>query len=166
VTKSMLRILKPYPRQILPVRYATHGNVETGVLKKVQTTTLLQIAGGTFLLGATALYFAQKRLQDRVRSLPHYKEAFKIIGNHDAVKRLLGPPIAIGRVNLADRHNNFRKGDAPLKLRIPVSGTLSSGFLNVHAVRKNGSAEFETNLIQLETPDSNIVVYDNPNALR
>uniref|UniRef100_A0A914ZBI8 Uncharacterized protein n=1 Tax=Panagrolaimus superbus TaxID=310955 RepID=A0A914ZBI8_9BILA len=78
-----------------------------GVLKKVQTTTLLQIAAGTFLIGATALYFAQKKLQDRVRSLSHYKEAFKIIGNHDAVKKLLGPPIAIGRVNFADRQNNF-----------------------------------------------------------
>uniref|UniRef100_A0AC35FPG4 Uncharacterized protein n=1 Tax=Panagrolaimus sp. PS1159 TaxID=55785 RepID=A0AC35FPG4_9BILA len=94
-----------------------------GLLTKVQTTTLLQIAAGTFLVGATGLYFAQKKLQDRVRSLPHYKEVFTIIdrvrslphykevftiiGNHDAVKRLLGPPIAIGRVNLADRRNNF-----------------------------------------------------------
>jgi hypothetical protein len=139
--------------------------VEMGVLTKVQTTTLLQIAAGTFLVGATGLYFAQKKLQDRVRSLPHYKEVFTIIGNHDGVKRLLGPPIAIGRVNLADRRNNF-VSETDSNLRIPVSGTLSSGFLNVHAVRKNASDEFETNLIQLETPDSNIVVYDNPNALR
>ena len=78
-----------------------------GVLQKIQTSTLLQIAGGTFLIGATALYMAQRNLQDRVRSLPHYNQAFQIIGSHEGVKRLLGPPIAIGKVDLADRRHNY-----------------------------------------------------------
>ena len=78
-----------------------------GVLKRVQTSTLLQIATGTFLVGSVSLYLAQKRVQYRVRSLEHYQEAFKIISKHEEASELLGPPIQVGTVDLADRRRNY-----------------------------------------------------------
>ena len=78
-----------------------------GVLKRVRTSTLLQVATGTFLFGSVSLYLAQKKVQSRVRSLEHYQDAFKIISKHEEASELLGPPIQVGTVNLADRHRNY-----------------------------------------------------------
>lgn len=78
-----------------------------GVFKRIQTSTLLQVAAGTFILGSTGLYLMQKNVQHRVRNLEHYKHAFQIISVHDDARSYLGPPITIGSVDLADRRNNY-----------------------------------------------------------
>lgn len=89
------------------------------VLKRVQTVTLLQLAAGTFIAGAAGLYLVQKKVQHRVRSLEHYQDAFKIISNHEAATRLLGPPIQIGMVDLADRLRNY-VGETDSKVRLSL----------------------------------------------
>lgn len=76
-------------------------------LIRVRTSTLVQIAAGTFLLGSTGLYLLQRRLQGQVRDLPHYKESFEIISRHEQLLENLGKPIQVGRVDLADREHNF-----------------------------------------------------------
>lgn len=87
-----------------------------GVLKRVQTITLLQLAAGTFIAGAAGLYLVQKKVQHRVRSLEHYQDAFRIISTHEAATHLLGPPIQIGMVDLADRLRNY-VGETDSKVR-------------------------------------------------
>ncbi|RCN25007.1 putative GTP cyclohydrolase I feedback regulatory protein, partial [Ancylostoma caninum] len=52
----------------------------------VQTSTLVKIAAGTFLVGSTGLYLAQKSVQRRVRSLPHYSESLQIVAEHDQAR--------------------------------------------------------------------------------
>uniref|UniRef100_A0A7E4W168 Cytochrome oxidase assembly protein 1 n=1 Tax=Panagrellus redivivus TaxID=6233 RepID=A0A7E4W168_PANRE len=133
------------------------------MLKRVQTSTLVQVAAGTFLAGATGLYLAQKSMQYRVRSLTHYQEAFKIIGSHEAAQKLLGPPIQVGAVDFSDRRRNY-VDNFDSKLHIPVAGTLSSGYVNVVAVRSVPTDGFETKLVELETDDLSVVIYDNPDA--
>lgn len=73
----------------------------------MSTSTLLKIAGITFVTGSTAVYVMQKRLQSRVRDLPHYAEAFRIIADHERLRKALGEPIHIGEVDLSDRKNNY-----------------------------------------------------------
>lgn len=48
----------------------------SSVLGRVKTSTLLQIAGGTLIIGSTFIYFAHKNVQRRVRALPHYRYIF------------------------------------------------------------------------------------------
>lgn len=125
----------------------------------VQTSTLVKIAAGGFLIGSTALYLAQKTVQRRVRSLPHYAESLKIVACHDRAKETLGEPIQIGSVDLADRRHNY-VGKTTSMLRIPVAGTVSSGFLDVMAIRTEENSPFQTAKIRLVMDDSAVSIYD------
>ncbi|KAJ1373840.1 hypothetical protein KIN20_038463 [Parelaphostrongylus tenuis] len=125
----------------------------------VQTSTLVKIAAGGFLAGSTALYLAQKTVQRRVRNLPHYAESLKIVANHDRAREALGEPIQIGSVDLADRRHNF-VGKTTSRLRIPVAGTVSSGFLDVMAIRADEGSPFETAKIRLLMDDTAVSIYD------
>ncbi|VDM58247.1 unnamed protein product [Angiostrongylus costaricensis] len=128
------------PRQVLDI-------LESEGWKVVQTSTLVKIAAGGFLIGSTALYLAQKSLQRRVRSLPHYTECLEIVANHDRAREALGKPIQIGSVDIADRRHNF-VGKTTSMLRIPVAGSVSSGFLDVMAIRENENSPFKTAIIR------------------
>ncbi|TMS38001.1 hypothetical protein L596_004817 [Steinernema carpocapsae] len=127
---------------------------------KLRASTLVQIAAGGFLLGSTGLYLAQKRVQNRVRNLPHYKEALKIVAHHDKARESLGTPIVIGNVDLSDRHHNF-VGSTTSELRLPVSGEIDSGFLNVYAERANPESEFQTVFVDLELAESQVRIFDS-----
>lgn len=48
----------------------------------VQTASLVKVAAGVFVMGSTGLYLAQKSVQWKVRSLPHYNESLKIVFEH------------------------------------------------------------------------------------
>ncbi|KAK0398419.1 hypothetical protein QR680_002585 [Steinernema hermaphroditum] len=119
------------------------------MLGRIRTSTLVQIAAGGFLIGSTAIYLAQKRVQHRVRSLPHYSEALKIVAHHEKARDSLGPPIVVGNVDLSDRHHNYIDKTKSM-LRLPVSGEIDSGFLNVYAERKSTEDEFQTIYVDLE----------------
>ncbi|KIH63584.1 putative GTP cyclohydrolase I feedback regulatory protein [Ancylostoma duodenale] len=97
----------------------------------VQTSTLVKIAAGTFLVGSTGLYLAQKSVQRRVRSLPHYSESLQIVAEHDQAR-----------------------------LRIPVTGTLSCGYMDVMAVRDDEKSPFVTAKIRLVMDESAVSIYD------
>ncbi|WKY08744.1 hypothetical protein Q1695_007900 [Nippostrongylus brasiliensis] len=125
----------------------------------VQTSTLVKIAAGGFLVGSTALYLAQKSVQRKVRGLPHYTESLRIISDHERAKNALGPPIKVGSVDLADRRHNY-VGKTTSMLRIPVTGTVSCGYLEVMAVRDDESAPFVTAKIRLVMDDVAVSVYD------
>ncbi|KAH7729626.1 Cytochrome oxidase assembly protein 1 [Aphelenchoides avenae] len=118
----------------------------------VSTATLLQIAGGTFIAGTAVIYFGQKRLQSRVRSLPQYKETLAIVKEHQLACSKLGPPIQIGEVDLADRRSNY-VAENESKLRIPVTGRIGAGYLNVTARRDDKESKFQTERVELEVDD-------------
>ncbi|RCN32661.1 hypothetical protein ANCCAN_21522 [Ancylostoma caninum] len=125
----------------------------------VQTSTLVKIAAGTFLVGSTGLYLAQKSVQRRVRSLPHYCESLQIVAEHDQAREALGPPIQVGTVDLADRRHNY-VGKTTSMLRIPVTGTLSCGYMDVMAVRDDEKSSFVTAKIRLVMDESAVSIYD------
>ncbi|KAK6058133.1 hypothetical protein COOONC_04301 [Cooperia oncophora] len=125
----------------------------------VQTATLVKIAAGGFLVGSTALYLAQKSVQRRVRNLPHYVESLKIVAQHEQAKEALGPPIKIGSVDLADRLHNY-VGKTTSMLRIPVTGTISGGYMDVMAVRDSESEPFVTAKIRLILDEAAVSIYD------
>ncbi|EYC09753.1 hypothetical protein Y032_0059g3030 [Ancylostoma ceylanicum] len=125
----------------------------------VQTSTLVKIAAGTFLVGSTGLYLAQKSVQRRVRSLPHYSESLQIVAEHDQAREALGPPIQVGSVDLADRRHNY-VGRTTSMLRIPVTGTLSCGYMDVMAVRDDEKSPFVTAKIRLVMDESAVSIYD------
>lgn len=125
----------------------------------LSTATLLQIAGGTFIAGTAVIYFGQKRLQSRVRSLPQYKETLVIVKEHQLACSKLGPPIQIGEVDLADRRSNY-VAENESKLRIPVTGRIGAGYLNVTARRDDKESKFQTERVELEVDDGVFVIYD------
>lgn len=125
----------------------------------VQTATLVKLAAGGFLVGSTALYLAQKSVQRKVRRLPHYVESLEIVAHHDRAKDALGPPIQIGSVDLADRHHNY-VGKTTSMLRIPVTGKIAGGYMDVMAVRENETSPFVTAKIRLILDDSAVSIYD------
>ncbi|KAK5970759.1 putative GTP cyclohydrolase I feedback regulatory protein [Trichostrongylus colubriformis] len=125
----------------------------------VQTATLVKIAAGGFLAGSTALYLAQKSVQRKVRNLPHYKESLEVVAQHDQAKDALGPPIKVGSVDLADRRHNF-VGKTTSMLRIPVTGTISAGYMDVMAVREHESEPFVTAKIRLMLNEAAVIIYD------
>uniref|UniRef100_A0A1I7WMT8 GTP cyclohydrolase 1 feedback regulatory protein n=1 Tax=Heterorhabditis bacteriophora TaxID=37862 RepID=A0A1I7WMT8_HETBA len=127
---------------------------------KVKTTTLVKIAAGGFLAGSTGLYLAQKVVQRRVRSLPHYGESLRIVAEHDEAKQALGPPIMVGTVDLADRRHNY-VGKNKSMLRIPVTGSLTCGHLDVMALRSDEKDEFTTSKVRLFLQDNSVIIYDN-----
>uniref|UniRef100_A0A1I8ADH2 Found in mitochondrial proteome protein 51 n=1 Tax=Steinernema glaseri TaxID=37863 RepID=A0A1I8ADH2_9BILA len=130
------------------------------MLHRIRTSTLIQIAAGGFLLGATGIYVAQKRVQHRVRSLPHYSEALKIVAHHEKAREALGPPIVVGNVDLSDRRHNFVDNTSSM-LRLPVSGEIDSGFLNVYAERKSLDEQFRTIYVDLELAESQVRIFDS-----
>uniref|UniRef100_A0A0N4ZTE9 Cytochrome oxidase assembly protein 1 n=1 Tax=Parastrongyloides trichosuri TaxID=131310 RepID=A0A0N4ZTE9_PARTI len=147
------------------------------MLKKVSPLTLVQLACGSFVIGSGLIWYAQRNVQKKVRNLPHYKECFTIIAEHEKVISLLGKPIQIGQVDLTDRKSNFIGKDES-QLRIPISGKFNSGFLNVHAKRitceenKDGdtvglkaidNSNFVTNTIELELDDKTVLIYEKNN---
>lgn len=77
------------------------------MVNPIRTSTLVQIAGGTFVLGSFGLWVSQKFLHNKVRDLPHFKESFNIVSKHEKALALLGKPIQVGQVDLSDRKNNF-----------------------------------------------------------
>ncbi|CAD6195189.1 unnamed protein product [Caenorhabditis auriculariae] len=93
-----------------------------------------KIAAGGFIVGSTGLYLAQKSVQYKVRSLPHYKESLKIVGDHEKAKDVLGVPIQIGAVDLSDRLHNYVDKQKS-RLRIPVTGAIDCGYMDVLATR-------------------------------
>ncbi|ETN79515.1 putative GTP cyclohydrolase I feedback regulatory protein [Necator americanus] len=127
--------------------------------KVVQTSTLVKIAAGTFLVGSTGLYLAQKSVQRRVRNLPHYSEGLRIVGEHNQAREALGPPIQVGSVDLADRRHNY-VGKTTSKLRIPVTGTVACGFMDVMAVRDDETSPFVTAKIRLVLDEDAVSIYD------
>uniref|UniRef100_A0A915BFK4 Uncharacterized protein n=1 Tax=Parascaris univalens TaxID=6257 RepID=A0A915BFK4_PARUN len=134
----------------------------SSILGRVKTSTLLQIAGGTLIIGSTFLYFAHKNVQRKVRALPHYRKAMQIVAEHEQARNALGPPIAVGNVDLADRRKNY-VSDFISELRIPISGTVDGGFMEVRATRPSNEHPFETAQVELELENSNcrVVIYDN-----
>ncbi|MFH4978879.1 hypothetical protein AB6A40_005588 [Gnathostoma spinigerum] len=133
-----------------------------GSLSRVKMSTLIQIAGGTFVVGSTCVYLARKFVQWKVRALPHYREAFQIISHHDKALKALGPPIKVGDVDLTDRQRNYID-EFTSELRIPISGQVDGGFLDVFAVRNSRDAEFEMCRIdlELEVAETRVVIYDD-----
>ncbi|CEF62998.1 Cytochrome oxidase assembly protein 1 family-containing protein [Strongyloides ratti] len=146
------------------------------MFKKIQISTLLQIAGGTLVVGGCLLWYSQKNVQTKVRNLPHYKESIDIISKHKKALSLLGSPVQLGNVDLYDRKNNFIGKDTS-QLRIPISGTFNSGFINIHAQRfistdevnkedvgtglkAIGKDNFITKSIELEMEDQTILIYE------
>ncbi|KAI6240439.1 hypothetical protein M3Y99_00476400 [Aphelenchoides fujianensis] len=124
------------------------------------TATLLQIAAGTFVVGSTAIYVLQKQMQKKARQLPHYSEAFTIVKDHAQLKAALGEPIQIGQLDLADRRRNY-VDKLESKLRIPISGPLDGGFLNVLATRADEGAEFKTKRLEFESDEGSFLVYES-----
>ncbi|PIC35259.1 hypothetical protein B9Z55_014674 [Caenorhabditis nigoni] len=97
----------------------------------VQTTTLVKVAAGVFVMGSTGLYLAQKSVQWKVRKLPHYNESLKIVFEH---------PKAL--------------------LRIPVTGLVDCGFMDVLAVRETEKENFETAKVRLYLNDGVYTIFD------
>uniref|UniRef100_A0A1I7S3L8 Mitochondrial import inner membrane translocase subunit Tim21 n=1 Tax=Bursaphelenchus xylophilus TaxID=6326 RepID=A0A1I7S3L8_BURXY len=127
-------------------------------LIRLKTSTLVQIAAGTFLAGSSAIYFLQKSVQNKVRSSPHYKQAFEIISNHDRLLDELGKPIQIGTVDLADRRRNYID-EKISEFRVPVSGPLSSGYINIMAHRQDKDDEFKVSQLLFEGLDGEFLLY-------
>ncbi|KHN86376.1 Cytochrome c oxidase assembly protein 1 -like protein [Toxocara canis] len=134
----------------------------SGVLGRVKTSTLLQIAGGTLIVGSTCIYLAHKSVQRRVRALPHYRKALQIVAEHEQARNALGPPVVVGNVDLADRRRNYIS-DFTSELRIPVAGDEDSGFMEVRATRVSSDCDFEMAQIELELEKRNcrVIIYDN-----
>ncbi|GMR48660.1 hypothetical protein PMAYCL1PPCAC_18855 [Pristionchus mayeri] len=130
-----------------------------GSLSRVRLSTLVQIAAGGFLAGATGLYIAQKSVQKKVRTLPHYSESLNIIAAHDKAREVLGTPIELGTVDLADRRHNYVDKTTSM-LMVPVNGSMAAGFMEVRAVRDTPEGVFSTATIKLHLDDTTFTIYD------
>ncbi|CAD5219816.1 unnamed protein product [Bursaphelenchus okinawaensis] len=126
---------------------------------RVRSQTLVNVAIGTFLAGSSALFFLQKGMQNKVRNMAHYKESFNILSNHDKLLDEIGRPIQVGSVDLADRRRNY-VDEKKSELRVPVSGPLSSGFINILAERKDKEADFKVSKLRFEGVDGEFIVYE------
>ncbi|KAI6226650.1 hypothetical protein M3Y95_00642900 [Aphelenchoides besseyi] len=125
----------------------------------ISVATLFKIAGGTFIAGSTALYLLQKHTQRRVRQFPHYTETFKIISNHKELKLELGEPIQVGQLDLSDRRRNY-VDKLESKLRIPISGPLNGGYVNVLATRSDETEDFKPKRLEFESAAGSILFYE------
>ena len=121
--------------------------------------TLIKVAAGTFLLGSTGVYLAQKRVQWKVRALPHYKESLVIVRDHPKATSALGVPIEVGTIDISDRRHNY-VGKTKSYLRIPVSGQIDAGHLDVMAIRDDEQKEFVTAKVQLLLSTGVFTIYD------
>ncbi|CDH93010.2 Cytochrome Oxidase Assembly subunits [Caenorhabditis elegans] len=110
-------------------------------------------------MGSTGLYLAQKSVQWKVRALPHYNESLKIVMEHPKALEAIGAPISIGSVELSDRLHNY-VDKTTSRLRIPVTGVVDCGFMDVLAVRENDKTAFETAKVRLFLNDGVYTIYD------
>uniref|UniRef100_A0A914D1Y0 Uncharacterized protein n=1 Tax=Acrobeloides nanus TaxID=290746 RepID=A0A914D1Y0_9BILA len=97
--------------------------------------------------------------QEKVRNLPHYQEALKILFEHESAKELLGTPIKVAHIDLGDRRNNY-VGKLESKLLVPISGAINSGLLNIYADRPSIEDQFKAKKIRLELEEESILVYE------
>ncbi|CAI5448288.1 unnamed protein product [Caenorhabditis angaria] len=118
----------------------------------VQNATLVKLAAGVFVAGSTGLYLAQKQVQWKVRKLPHYNEGLRIVMEHPKALEAIGAPIQIGTVELSDRYHNY-VDKMKSRLRIPVTGQLDCGFMDVLAIRPDENQDFETAKVRLYLND-------------
>ncbi|KAK6750492.1 hypothetical protein RB195_002456 [Necator americanus] len=119
----------------------------------VQTSTLVKIAAGTFLVGSTeGLRIVGEHNQARVSLMKSSNPLLQL-------REALGPPIQVGSVDLADRRHNY-VGKTTSKLRIPVTGTVACGFMDVMAVRNDETSPFVTAKIRLVLDEDAVSIYD------
>ncbi|CAI4225427.1 unnamed protein product [Auanema sp. JU1783] len=142
----------------LPPRIVLN-RLESDGWKVVQNATLIKIAAGTFLAGSTGLYLAQKHVQKKVRSLPHYSESLRIVSEHETALSAIGAPIKVGAVDLADNRHNY-VGKLKSQLRIPITGSLDCGHMDVMAVRTSEQSPFYTAKIRLDLQNGIVTIYD------
>lgn len=110
-------------------------------------------------MGSTGLYLAQKSVQWKVRALPHYNESLKIVFEHPKALEAIGAPISVGSVELSDRVHNY-VDKTTSRLRIPVTGMVDCGFMDVLAIRDNEKEKFETAKVQLYLNDGVFTIFD------
>ncbi|CAB3406571.1 unnamed protein product [Caenorhabditis bovis] len=126
---------------------------------QVQSATLVKLAAGVFVAGSTGLYLAQKSVQWKVRKLPHYSESLKIVYEHPKAIEAIGAPIQIGTVELADRRHNY-VDKTRSQLRIPITGVVDCGHMDVLAVRDAENDEFQTAKVRLSLNGGVFTIYD------
>lgn len=137
----------------------TDGKKVNRFVVMVQTTTLVKVAAGVFVMGSTGLYLAQKSVQWKVRKLPHYNESLKIVFEHPKALEAIGAPISVGSVELSDRVHNY-VDKTTSRLRIPVTGLVDCGYMDVLAVRGNEKENFETAKVRLYLNDGVFTIFD------
>jgi len=131
------------------------------MLSRISSSTLFQVALGGLVMGTVGLYSAHKYVQIKVRRLPHYKQALLMVMQNRTAQEELGVPINLGTVDLSDRVNNYVDHvKMRSRLRIPVSGTLNSGFLDVKAIKSSPVEDFQAIHVELLLPNSNITLLD------
>uniref|UniRef100_A0A914REV5 Uncharacterized protein n=1 Tax=Parascaris equorum TaxID=6256 RepID=A0A914REV5_PAREQ len=80
----------------------------SSILGRVKTSTLLQIAGGTLIIGSTFLYFAHKNVQRKVRALPHYSQFLEFFSSSALLRNIGIPHLLVGHfLSLCNFHLSF-----------------------------------------------------------
>uniref|UniRef100_A0A8R1ENC0 Uncharacterized protein n=1 Tax=Caenorhabditis japonica TaxID=281687 RepID=A0A8R1ENC0_CAEJA len=75
------------------------------------------------------------------------------------VTEAIGAPISVGSVELSDRHHNY-VDKTKSRLRIPVTGVVDCGFMDVLAVRDTEKEAFETAKVRLFLNDGVFTIFD------
>ncbi|VDN55918.1 unnamed protein product [Dracunculus medinensis] len=90
------------------------------------------------------------------------RKALQILSEHEKAMKNLGPPLRVGNIDLDDRERNY-VGSSKSELRIPISGQLDGGFIEVRAQKQLPADDFITSQVELELNKNNmkIIIYDD-----
>ncbi|PSN36600.1 hypothetical protein C0J52_15611 [Blattella germanica] len=129
-------------------------------MNMVSNRTLAKIAAYGGIVAASTGFYLHWKLQDRLRNEEYYKEAMKILRNHQSAVYLLGEPIKAGNVDLGNSSGNFCDGNHA-QFEIPVKGPKSKGTLFFWAGKDDIQQKWNVRRLELglvEDPNRRLLI--------
>ena len=116
-------------------------------LTRVKLFDLVGVAGVVGVVTGVTGYFAVKKRQRHLLSLPFVQQAMRLFDSNSRAQQLLGPPIEVGYLNPSAPDAVMTPTEA--RLAIPLTGKSLSGSLVVQASRPTPDAEWRVQRLDL-----------------